>query len=218
MEKIEIDPRSVDRKTVYKILTGCIVPRPIGFISSVSASGVFNAAPFSFFNGISHIPPLVCFSPSVRPDWQPKDTLKNVTEVRDFVVNIVDEDLAAAMSLCAEEYPPEVSEFEVAKLTPAPSKVVSSPRILESPVNMECRVVSILPLPESIYTLVIGQVVYFHVREDVYLPDGRIAWHRLRAVGRMAGDAYTRTRDIFTLDYNSYRVIRRFHNDRAVGA
>lgn len=216
--KIDIDPERVDSKTVYKILTGCIVPRPIGWISTVSAAGVFNVAPFSFFNGISHIPPLVCFSPSVRTDQLPKDTLTNVMEVRDFVANVVDEATVEAMSASAEEYPPDVSEFDVAKLTPVPSKLVRSPGVLESPVNMECRVVDVVPLPESIYTLVIGRVIYFHVRKDVYLPGGRIDWQRLKAVGRMAGDSYARTGDIFALKYNAYETISRFRDNRSDGA
>jgi flavin reductase (DIM6/NTAB) family NADH-FMN oxidoreductase RutF len=197
--KTSLDPRQLDTLTTYKVLTGSIVPRPIGLISTVGASGVFNAAPFSFFNGVSHVPPMVCFSAQRREDRQ-KDTLLNVIETRDFVANIVDEAILPAMARCAFDYPIEVSEFERAGLTPAPSRLVRSPAIAEAPVNLECTVVDVVPLPESTYTLVIGRVVFFHVRADLCSPDGKIDPARLLAVGRMAGNQYTRTRDVFVAD------------------
>ncbi len=194
--KTSLDPAALDTLTTYKLLTGSVVPRPIGLISTVGRNGVFNAAPFSFFNGISHVPPMVCFSSQRREDRQ-KDTLLNVTETRDFVANVVDEAILPAMTECAVDVPIEVSEFERAGLTPVASRLVRSPAIAEAPVNLECRVVDILSLPESTYTLVIGRVVYFHVRADLCSADGKIDPLALRAVGRMAGNQYTRTRDVF---------------------
>ena len=195
--KTSIDPASIDGLTTYKLLTGSIVPRPIGFISTVSASGVFNAAPFSFFNGISHNPPMLCFS-SQRRDDREKDTLINVRDVGDFVANIVDEAVLDAMAVCAIDFPADISEFERAGLTPVASRVVRAPAIAEAPVNLECRVIDIRPLPESTYTLVIARVEYFHVRTDLCAPDGKIDPRRLRAVGRMAGNLYTRTAEVFS--------------------
>jgi flavin reductase (DIM6/NTAB) family NADH-FMN oxidoreductase RutF len=197
--KLALDPAALDARSVYRLFTGGIVPRPIGFISTVSGDGRFNAAPFSFFNGISHDPPMLCFSSARRADRE-KDTLRNVSEVGDFVANIVDDDLVAAMAACAEDYPREVSEFERAGLTPAPGRVVKSPTVAEAPISFECTVVQILPLPQSSYTLVIGQVVYFHVRDDLVLPGHRIDAAALRAVGRMAGNGYTRTHELFELE------------------
>jgi len=197
--KVAIDPAALDARSVYRLFTGGIVPRPIGFISTVSADGHVNAAPFSFFNGISHDPPMLCFSSACRADRE-KDTLRNVSEVGDFVANIVDDDLVAAMAACAEDYPREVSEFERAGLTPAPSRAVTSPTVAEAPISFECTVGQILPLPRSTYTLVIGQVVYFHIREDLLLPGHRIDAAALRAVGRMAGNGYTRTHQLFELE------------------
>ena len=105
-DKLALGPGSMASTNVYKILAGCIVPRPIGFFSTVGADGVFNAAPFSFFNGISHAPPLVCASIArIYETGRTKDTLANVLHTRDFVVNIVDEDLARAQDLCSETYP-----------------------------------------------------------------------------------------------------------------
>jgi flavin reductase (DIM6/NTAB) family NADH-FMN oxidoreductase RutF len=197
--KRQLDPRTLPTLTTYKVLTGSIVPRPIGLVSTVGADGVFNAAPFSFFNGISHLPPMVCFSAQRRDDRQ-KDTILHVTATRDFVVNIVDEALGPAMAACAVDYPVDVSEFERAGLTAVASRFIKSPAIAEAPVNMECTVVDIVPLPESTYTLVIGRVILFHVRTDLCASDGKIDSTALLAVGRMAGNQYTRTRDAFTMD------------------
>jgi flavin reductase (DIM6/NTAB) family NADH-FMN oxidoreductase RutF len=196
--KKSIDPADIDGLTTYKLLTGCIVPRPIGFISTVSLTGVFNAAPFSFFNGISHNPPMLCFSSQRRDDDRDKDTLINVRDVGDFVANIVDEAVLDAMAVCAIDFPADISEFERAGLTPVPSRVVRAPAIAEAPVNLECRVLDIRPLPESTYTLVIARVEYFHVRADLCAPDGKVDPHGLRAVGRMAGNLYTRTAQIMS--------------------
>ena len=208
-QTIELDPTEMDGIDVYKILTGCIVPRPIGWISTVSKDGEFNAAPYSFFNGLSHAPPLVCFSVSVHynNENRRKDTLANVIDTNEFVFNLVNEDLAIAQDVCSEPYPAETDEFSEANLTAAPSKIVAAPRIAESPVNFECKVTSVQPLPESLYTLVIGQVVFMHLRDDILQSDGRIDLARLAAVGRMTGDSYTRTRDVFTLDHDAYKTV-----------
>jgi len=196
---MRIDPKDLGAERIYRLMTGIVVPRPIAWVTTVGPDGVVNAAPFSFFNGISHDPPMLCFSSARRADRE-KDTLRNVSEVGDFVANIVDDDLVAAMAACAEDYPREVSEFERAGLTPAPGRVVKSPTVAEAPISFECTVVQILPLPGSTYTLVIGQVVYFHVRDDLLLPGHRVDAAALRAVGRMAGNGYTRTHDLFELE------------------
>ena len=210
-ESVEFDPAKMAGIQIYKILSGCIVPRPIGWISTASKDGTFNAAPFSFFNGLSHLPPLVCFSASVHfnVNNRRKDTVTNVIDTNEFVFNVVNEDMVAAQGICSDPFPPEVDEFSVAKLTAVASKIVKAPRIAESPVNFECVVVSVQPLPESVYTLVIGRVVYMHVRKDLLGDDGRIDFKGLAAVGRMAGDSYTRTRDVFTLERDSFRVLGR---------
>jgi flavin reductase (DIM6/NTAB) family NADH-FMN oxidoreductase RutF len=206
-DKTTIDPDGLTRLRVYKLLTGTVVPRPIGFVSTLSETGVANVAPFSFFNAVSSRPPIVLFSAAVR-DGRDKDTIAHVRARGEFVVNIVTEAIAPQMSACAENYPPETSEFAVSGLTPVPAHLVKAPLVAESPMNMECRVLQILPLPESDYTVVFGRVVLFHVDPTIVAGDGRIDPHRLAAVGRMAGNSYCRTRDVFTMDYDAFTQIR----------
>src|SRR5580704_10072641 len=117
-----IDPAVESPQNIYKLMTGAIVPRPIAFVSSLSADGVPNLAPFSFFTAISANPPVICFSPMIRSsDGNRKDTLNNIEATREFALNIVSEDFVSKMNLCAPEYPPDVNEFEMSGLTPIPS-------------------------------------------------------------------------------------------------
>ena len=176
-DKRELDPAQLDSLHVYKIITGCVVPRPIGFITTVNAAGQVNAAPFSFFNALSHEPPIVCFAPGKNSKMGIKDTLNNVRVTGEFVANIVDERIVERVNACANEFPSDVNELDVAKLTSVPSKLVRPPRVAESPVNFECKVWRI------------------------------IDHERLKAVGRMAGNVYSRTGDLIALSYDSFNVI-----------
>jgi flavin reductase (DIM6/NTAB) family NADH-FMN oxidoreductase RutF len=194
-----IDPSSSPAAVNYRILVGSVVPRPIAFVSTVSAQGVFNLAPFSFFNAICGDPPTVCFAPGYRVP--PKDTLMNVMATQEFVVNIVGEDIVEQMNLSSGTYPPEVDEFQVTGLTPVASDVVRPPRVLESAVNMECRLMQIIELSQTQEyggSLVLGRVVRFHVKDEI-LDGTRINPDKLRAVGRMSGQEYARTQDRFSL-------------------
>lgn len=199
-----VDPASTDFRDVYKILIGSIVPRPIAFVSTVSPEGVFNLAPFSFFTVASSHPPVLVFNPALRnpelPSEHRKDTLRNITTAREFVVNIVSEEFAQNMNLCAGEYPPEVDEFQVAGLTPIPSDLVKAPRVAESHVNMECRLLYTLSMSGLVSggNLVFGEVIRFHV-DDALFQNYRIDPDKLRAVGRMGGASYARTRDRFDM-------------------
>lgn len=193
-----IDPSAVSPIANYRLLSSAVVPRPIAFVSTISGAGVHNLAPFSFFNAVCSEPPIVSFCPTIR--LPPKDTLANVLATREFVVNIVSEEIAAAMNVCAAEYPADVDEFEVSGLTPAPSEVVRAPRVLEARVSMECRVVDVIEvsrLPRGA-SLVLGEVVRFHV-DDAIVANSVIDPAKLRAVGRMAGGLYVRTRDLFEM-------------------
>ena len=197
-----IDPDGADHRNIYKLMVGAIVPRPIAFVSTVSPAGVLNLAPFSFFTGISANPPVICFSPMVRgSDGRRKDTLCNIEATREFVVNIVSEDFAQAMNTCSAEFPPEVDEFCESGLTPIASDLVRPPRVAESRINMECRLVQIVhvspkPLGGS---LVIGEIVRFHVADELF-QEYRIDPDKLRAIGRMGGPTYTRTTDRFEME------------------
>jgi flavin reductase (DIM6/NTAB) family NADH-FMN oxidoreductase RutF len=199
---MEINPDSLAWRDSYKLLVGAIVPRPIAFVSTVSQDGVRNLAAFSFFNGVCPKPFIISFAPMLRgSDGQKKDTLRNIEDTKEFVVNIVTEDIVEQMNLTAPEYEPNIDEFSVSGLTPSASRVVRPPRVAESPIQLECKLVDILTFGETVGagSLVLGQVVHVHVRDDVYR-DGRIDVDMLRAVGRMAGHDYARTRDRFALE------------------
>ena len=196
-----VDPQFTDYRNIYKLMIGAIVPRPIAFVSTLSPDGVRNLAPFSFFTAISANPPVICFCPMVRGgDGTCKDTLRNIAATREFVVNIVSEEIAAQMNACSPEFGPEVDEFAVSGLTPAPSDCIAPPRVLESHINMECRLVQIVevsakPLGGSI---VLGEVLRFHI-DDAYFDNFKIDPDKLRPIGRMGGPTYTRTTDRFDL-------------------
>lgn len=205
---MELDTNQAPWKTIYKLMTGAVVPRPIGWISSISPDGRPNLAPFSFFNIASANPPHVLFCPMVRgSDGQMKDTLRNVRQGREksepgeFVVNIVTEALAEQMNLTAGEYPGEVNEFEMAALTPIASVVVRPPRVAESPIHFECVTAHILKLGEGpgAASIVVGRVVHLHVDEQVLLGEDKINLQALRPIGRLAGSAYTRVTDTFEI-------------------
>jgi flavin reductase (DIM6/NTAB) family NADH-FMN oxidoreductase RutF len=197
-----IDPATVDPLDVYRLLVGSIVPRPIAFVSTVSPEGVLNLAPFSFFTAASANPPVVCFCPMIRGGEHPKkDTLVNIEAGREFVVNIVSEDIAEKMNLCAGQYPPDVDEFKLSGLTPVSSDLVKPPRVKESCINMECKVVEIVHVSSKVLggSIVMGEVLRFHVHDPLLNSLHEIDPDQLRAIGRMGGPMYSRTRDRFEM-------------------
>ena len=195
------DPANCQSRQIYKLMTGIIVPRPIALVSTVDSRGVANLAPFSFFTGVGSVPPTVLFCPTLRSVGgheadQRKDTLRNVEDTGEFVVNVVSDAIAAGANAAAAEVAPEVDEFQLAHLTPVPSEVVRPSRVAESPAQMECRLMQVVytsHLPGS-GVVVLGEVVRFHVREDLF-DDFRVDPAGLDAVGRMAGNTWVRTRD-----------------------
>jgi flavin reductase (DIM6/NTAB) family NADH-FMN oxidoreductase RutF len=196
--EVTIDPGSTTPMNIYKLLVGAVVPRPIAFVSTISPEGQANLAPFSFFTVASANPPILCFSASYRQPF--KDTLVNVRATNEFVVNIVSEQFADRMNATSGEYPYGVDEFGVAGLTAIPSDLVAPPRVKESHVNMECKLVQTIELSNQPMggTLVLGEVVRFHV-DDAVFEDFRIDPEKLAAVGRMAGNTYSRTSDRFDM-------------------
>jgi flavin reductase (DIM6/NTAB) family NADH-FMN oxidoreductase RutF len=196
-----LDPRASNYQDVYKILIGAIVPRPIAFVSTISPEGIRNLAPFSFFTAISANPPVICFCPTRRPGPEPrKDTLRNISATREFVVNIVSEEIAGQMNITSGDFAADVDEFEAAGLTPIPSDLVKPPRVAESHVHMECKLcltIEISDLPGG-GNLVIGEVVRLHV-DDAYVDNFKIDPDKLRAIGRMGGNSYARTSDRFDM-------------------
>ena len=202
-----VSPSDLSHSELYGILLNSVAPRPIAWVSTISASGNLNLAPFSFFNAVCVDPPLLAFAPGLRRPKQAdaihgeaKDTLRNVRETKEFVVNVVTYELAEAMNLTSGEYDASVDEFELAKLTPQPSNIVRPPRVAESPVSFECRLHQILDFssrPTS-SSLVIGQVVSIHMN-DAHLKDGKLDRNSLDLIGRMGGLQYTRTTQRFEM-------------------
>jgi flavin reductase (DIM6/NTAB) family NADH-FMN oxidoreductase RutF len=206
---MNVSTSELSHSEMYSILLNSVAPRPIAWVSTISSSGQPNLAPFSFFNAVCVDPPLLAFAPGLRQPKQTdagrhygeaKDTLRNVRETKEFVVNVVTYELGEAMNLTSGEYDASVNEFEVAKVTPQPSKVVRPPRVGESPVSFECVLHQILdfsPAPTS-SSLVIGKIVSIHMN-DANLKDGRLDRNSLDLVGRMGGMQYTRTTQRFEM-------------------
>ncbi len=198
---LAIDPAQESQGDIYKLMIGSIVPRPIALVSSVDGRGVRNLAPFSYFTACSSNPPVVVFCPIQRPTPpMSKDTLRNILETREFVVNIVSEEFADRMNTTSATVPPEVDEFALSGLTPIASDLITPARVAESHVHMECRLLQVVPVSEKPGggSLVLGEVLRFHVREDL-IENFRIDPDKLRAIGRMAGSTYVRTQDRFDL-------------------
>jgi flavin reductase (DIM6/NTAB) family NADH-FMN oxidoreductase RutF len=196
--QVIIDPAATAPTNIYKLLIGAVVPRPIAFVSTVSPEGVANLAPFSFFTVASANPPVLCFTASYREPR--KDTLVNVRATGEFVVNIVSEEIAERMNVCSGEYAYGVDEFELACLTAIPSDLVRPPRVKESHVNMECKLLQTIEVSNQRLggTLILGEVVRFHIDDEI-VEDFRIDAGKLAAVGRMAGNTYARTTDRFDM-------------------
>ena len=198
---MKIDPAHTSQKDVYKILTGAVIPRPIGWVSTISEDGILNLAPFSFFNAVGEDPPHVMFS-TVRSGNTSKDTLNNVLATKQFVVNMATEELVEAMNASSINLPPDGNEFDYAGLTPAPSELVRPPRVKESPISFECELVHHYSLEghkDGGATIMIGRIVMFHVDESVLLDDYKINMDAYRPVARLAGYNYSKLGEIFAI-------------------
>ncbi len=201
---MNVTPSELPQRDLYNVLISCVAPRPIAWVSTLSAAGQPNLAPFSFFNCVSAKPPLLAFSPSLRPPQEagktsrgePKDTLRNIRATEEFVISVVTCDLLEPMNLTSGEYGASVNEFELAKVTPVPSRLVHPPRVGESPVSFECKLHQILefsPAPGG-GSLVIGEILSIHI-DEAHQKEGRLDRDSLDLIGRMGGIQYTRTRD-----------------------
>ena len=183
----------------YKLLIGLVIPRPIAWVSTYSANGVANCAPFSFFNVISEEPPLCVLSFNWRSDREIKHTLKNIRRTGEFVVNLADEGTANAMHLSSTEIPETQSEFANYGLTAVPAKLVKHPRIAEAAASLECKVERRIEFgPER--ELVIGEILLVHAREGIIDPaTKRVSEKHYRPVGRLFASRYCTTRQRFDL-------------------
>jgi flavin reductase (DIM6/NTAB) family NADH-FMN oxidoreductase RutF len=196
---MELDLEGSHASRAYPILASLVVPRPIAWVTTLSAEGAVNAAPFSFFNVLGADPPIVGFAPGDRDDGRPKDTALNVRATHEFVVNLVDETVAEAMNRTAASLPFGVSELETAGLHTLPSSSIKPPRIAESPASLECREWGTLQIGGN--RLIIGIVKRLHVRDELIDPVKlRIHVEKFSAIGRMSAPHwYCRTRDRFEM-------------------
>lgn len=204
---MHLDPNDLDVAQRYKLLIGCVVPRPIAFVSTVSTGGAHNLAPFSFFNAVGSHPMTLMFCPANSPEGEDKDTLRNA-ETRanggtgEFVVNIVTESIIRQVAAAAEPLEHGDSEFELIGLTPVPSEKVAPPRVGESPVSFECETTQIVrtnPGEAAGGNIVIGRVVHIHIDDALVNERMHVDQEALSAVGRMGGLRYCFTREQFEL-------------------
>lgn len=196
-----IDVAGADVVDVYRMLVDVVTPRPIAWVTSVDSRGKVNLAPFSFFNAFGANPPVVVFSPTLRRDGSKKDTLLNVEATGEFVLNAAVEPLAEQINESSRELPHGESEVEASGLTLLPALKVKPPRVAESPVHLECRVLQVLPIGRGpiAANLVIGEVLLFHVHDSVLDASRRVDPRKLRTIARLGGDSYCRTSDLFEM-------------------
>lgn len=192
-----VDSSTLDRTHAYKLLIGCIIPRAIGWVSTVSRDGIANLAPISFFTGAGPQPPSVFLGLQPRSDGVTlKDTFVNIRDTGEYCVNIATLEQAHQMHQTSFEFPPEVDEFEKVRLQKAPCVTIKAPRIAGTPISMECRVRQIFPLSDVGDNGIVGEVLHFHIRDDLYLERGRIDTAAIHSVGRLAAE-YTLVENVF---------------------
>lgn len=185
----------------YKLLSSTILPRPIAFVTSLNADGQANAAPFSFFNAVGYEPPVVVLGFTPNADGSQKDTPNNILATKEFVVNLVDEPLAAQMNICAATLPADVDEIALAGLETVPSLGVLPPRLKASPVSFECKYFNDMPLSGG-GRIIVGEVLHFHLRDEIIsgLEPLRIDLNKLAPISRLSGSKYGRITDQFEIE------------------
>jgi flavin reductase (DIM6/NTAB) family NADH-FMN oxidoreductase RutF len=196
---MNFDLEESEKDVAYKLLVGLVAPRPIALVTSMDENGILNAAPFSAYNYLCTDPPIVGIGVTNRPEerFAPKDTARNIRRTGEFVVNVVTEDLAERMVVCAADAPPEISELEMAGFTTAPSERVKVPRIAQAHAALECREFTTMEIGRS--RIVLGRVVSVYVEDKYVDPEGPyVRAEELHSIGRMNGlGNYVRTRDAF---------------------
>lgn len=198
---MRISVQDTDSGTLYKLLTGLVIPRPIGWISTVDENGINNLAPFSFFNVVGEDPPHVMFS-TVRTGNKNKDTLNNVLQTKQFAVNLVTEDLVEQVNTTSEMVNSSVDEFELAGLTPIACELIKPKRVKEAKAHFECEMVHHYFLEghkNGGACVVIGKVVMMHVSDEILMENYRINLDKYRPVARLAGSNYSKMGEIFSI-------------------
>ena len=201
------DPTEIPFQETHKLMIGSIIPRPIAFVSTRSKDGKNNVAPFSYFNGVCSKPPTIMFAPARRGwDGEEKDTLINIRDTEEFVVNIVSESFAEKMVMCSTDFDSDVDEFEISGLTPTNSQKIKPPRVGEAKISFECKLNQIVEIGDGTAGsgfVVIGTIVLFHIDDGIY-DNGRILTDKLEPLGRLAGNWYTRSTDTLKI----YRKVK----------
>ncbi len=198
---MQFDPAGLDASAVYKLITGAVIPRPIAWVSTVNAQGVRNLAPFSFFNLVSEDPPHLLIS-TARTGHKNKDTLNNIIQTGEFVVNMVTPDCVAQMNDTAQAVPPEVDEFDLAGIESAPSVLVKPDRVAASPVQFECRLVHRYALENHANggaELLVGRIVMMHFAPGLVDDRFRVNADQYRPVSRLAGSNYAHLGEVFSI-------------------
>ena len=205
---MQIDPALHSKADNYKLITNLVVPRPIAWVTTLNPTGTVNLAPFSFFNAVGADPLYIVLGIGRRDTGEPKDTAANIRSSGEFVVNMVTVDLLDAMNISASDFPPDESELTAAGLHTAPSVHIATPRLAETQVSLECKLHSAQPVGAN--TLVIGEVVMFHVADHLVGPRSHI--DGFSPIGRLGSPSvYCRTTDRFDLPRLTYAQWRKDH-------
>ena len=204
MSATDFDLTQLAVRDRYKLVCGIVVPRPIALVTSVDADGRVNAAPFSFFNVFSDDPVQIVLGLQHKADGTPKDTTRNLAAAKHFVVNMVDEPLAAVMNECAIDFPPDIAEVEALGIRTLPGVSVPVPRFADAPFALECRKTVSLTFSNS-RELLIGEVVRIHARAGLVDPASLyIDTASYRPIGRLAGMQYCRQGEVFEMTRQTY--------------
>jgi flavin reductase (DIM6/NTAB) family NADH-FMN oxidoreductase RutF len=199
---MRLDFATLAPRDAYQWMISTILPRPIAWVSTISSDGKTNLAPFSFFQGVTANPPTLMFVPVNNRQGMKKDTVRNIEAVPEFVVNLVPHRLAEQMNATSATMPYGESEFEKFGVTSSPSDLVRPPRVTAAPVAFECRLHQIVKIGEGplAANVIFGRILVAHVSNGVLGADGKPDARKLDLIGRLGGEAYTTTRDTFSIE------------------
>jgi flavin reductase (DIM6/NTAB) family NADH-FMN oxidoreductase RutF len=198
---MQFETQKTDPSVLYKLLTGIIIPRPIGWISTIDRKGINNLAPFSYFNMVSHDPPCVMFSTAIDNNKN-KDTLNNVLSNGEFVVNLATLDTVEAMNATSATVPADVDEFELTNLTPMDSVFIKPKRVKESPIHLECEMIHHYFMDNNDgggACIVIGKIKTIHIDDAILMENNRINLEVYKPIARLAGSNYSTLGELFSI-------------------